>query len=110
MNILLLFLPLSGIASLGVGLVCILRLAVKNRDNIITHQASTTSDYIPIVYVTAAAIIVYYIFLLYQGAAVHMEFRRARQAFCDKKIKEKPSYTKIKYGLDNFNNLAANRW
>ena len=60
--------------------------------------------------VSAAAIVLYYIFLFHQSAVALMEFNRARQAYREKKIEEKPSFRNTKYGSENVNILAANRW
>lgn len=100
-------LPLSTIANLCLGLVYIIHLAV--RSDMVSGKALTSLDYIPIIYVTAATIVAYYIFLFQQSAVVFIEFQKARQAYYEKKIEEKPSFAEMKYGSENLNILAANR-
>ena len=60
--------------------------------------------------VTAAAIVLYYIFLFYQSYIFFVEFQKARRAYFDKKIEKKPSVTRMKYGTENISILSASRW
>lgn len=51
----------------------------------------------------------YYIFLFYQSRVAFEEFSQEKRLYDNKRIDEKPSLSKIKYGLDNANVRAANR-
>lgn len=64
---------------------------------------------IPFDAVTAAALSMYYIFLYNQSAVAFIEYDKARQAYHEKRIDEKPTLLKIKYGLDNPEIIVANR-
>ena len=59
--------------------------------------------------VTSAALIMYYIFLYNQSAVAFDEFDKAKRAYRDKKIEDKPTLSEIKYGSDNTEILVANR-
>ena len=59
--------------------------------------------------VTAASLLLYYIFLFYQSMTAFVEFNKARKAYREKKTEVKPALAGIKYGSDNLNMLAANR-
>ncbi|KAL7540839.1 hypothetical protein ACHAXR_011012 [Thalassiosira sp. AJA248-18] len=109
MSNLLAYLPQSSIACLSIALASVLYLAVTSRDGIIPGPAIAAHDYIPIVYVTAAAVLLYYIFLFNQSYVVFAEFFKAKKAYREKKIEEKPSIQGFKYGSGNINILAANR-
>ena len=125
------YLPLSAIACLMIGLAYIFCLTIDGFDEITSGPASSTKDYVPIIYgkideiniveknklciftthssVTSAALTMYYIFLYNQSAVAFAEFDKAQQAYRDKKIEEKPTLMKIKYGLDNTEIIVANR-
>lgn len=59
--------------------------------------------------VTAATMAIYYIFLFSQSATGFIEYKKALQAYREKKIDEKPSIHKIKNDMDNANIRAATR-
>jgi len=92
-----------------IGLAYIFCLTIDGFDEITSGPASSTKDYVPIIYVTSAALTMYYIFLYNQSAVAFAEFDKAQQAYRDKKIEEKPTLMKIKYGLDNTEIIVANR-
>lgn len=59
--------------------------------------------------VTAASLIMYYIFLFHQSAVAFSELNKAKRDKKKTDDKNAPSLVDIKYGSDNLNILAANR-
>jgi hypothetical protein len=100
-------LPLSGCCSLFAGLLYIISLAKQTISP--KGPAKTNADYIPVVYVTVASMLLYYIFLFYQSATAFMELRKAENNYGKKKTDEKPNMLKIKYGPNNYNVHVMNR-
>jgi hypothetical protein len=104
------YLPLSATYSFLAGLVYVVYAAYTDTRSPITGPAQSVSDFIPVVYVTVSSILLYYVFLYNQSATVFVEFAKAKREHRDKKKEgEAPSLAKIKYGLDNFTVIAANR-
>eukprot|EP01082_Thalassiosira_pseudonana_P014791 g13351.t1 g13351 contig8:465505-467258(+) len=104
------YLPLSATYSFLAGLVYVVYAAYTDTRSPITGPAQSVSDFIPVVYVTVSSILLYYVFLYNQSATVFVEFAKAKKEHRDKKKEgEAPSLAKIKYGLDNFTVIAANR-
>eukprot|EP00569_Conticribra_weissflogii_P011170 CAMPEP_0171384716 /NCGR_PEP_ID=MMETSP0879-20121228/38617_1 /TAXON_ID=67004 /ORGANISM="Thalassiosira weissflogii, Strain CCMP1336" /LENGTH=124 /DNA_ID=CAMNT_0011896999 /DNA_START=118 /DNA_END=489 /DNA_ORIENTATION=+ len=71
--------------------------------------AQSLNDYTPVIYVVAASMCMYHVFLFYQGYTAVAELQKAEKAFRDKKTKEAPDIKQIKYGVENSNVVAANR-
>ena len=108
MAVSLVLLPLSVIVPIVASLVYIAYLALNHTETS-TGPAQSTKDYIPIAYVTAASMCLYYIFLFLQSYTTFVELELAQTAHREKKMDVKPDIKKIKYGIDNLNILAANR-
>jgi hypothetical protein len=101
-------LPLSGLLSTMAGFFAIVSLAFQY-PSATPKPAESAKDYVPVVYVTAAAICMLYTFFFNQSVTVFWEFSRLNTEYENKKILEKPSFKNLKYGSDNRNTLAAAR-
>mmetsp|Transcript_21530 Transcript_21530/g.49357 ORF Transcript_21530/g.49357 Transcript_21530/m.49357 type:complete len:193 (-) Transcript_21530:107-685(-) len=103
------YLPLSGVYSLTLVLLYIAYLAAGGHGDAATGPAANIDDYAPVVYVTAAAMAMYYVFLFRQSTVSFAEFEKALRDYKEKKIDVRPSIGRIKYDLGNPNILAATR-
>mmetsp|Transcript_4828 Transcript_4828/g.9899 ORF Transcript_4828/g.9899 Transcript_4828/m.9899 type:complete len:186 (+) Transcript_4828:290-847(+) len=102
------YLPLSSIATMAAAFVYCIYLAI-NHPETSTGPAQSLNDYTPVIYVVAASMCMYYVFLFYQSYTTFDELQKARKTFRDKKTKEAPDIKQIKYGVENVNVVAANR-
>ena len=73
------------------------------------NPAESKDDYVPVFYVSAASIFMFYAFLFNQTMTVFLEFSRLMKEYKEKKREVKPSFSELKYGTDNMKVLAANR-
>jgi len=108
------YLPLSAVYSFIVGIVIVVVVFFTNGATTVIGPAQSPSDYMPVVYVAVSSLLLYYAFLFNQAATVFVEFAKAKKEHSDAVEGEgvqgeEPSLVKIKYGLENFNVLAANR-
>lgn len=101
--------PISGIVANVSWFAAIAAMAWNKGTADYDGPATTSKDYVPVFFVSAAAMCMLYAFYLIQSYTGFAEIARTKKEYSEKKTDKKPSYVGIKYGTESKAMLAANR-